>query len=405
MGQQSARDEETKSLPGCADTTGAEFPRTISEFRHTAAVFAAELRDLKQRLPVPDYGWYPYQTMTTLPVIADLLASVYCEVSDAISNTPVVDIGCGDGDLAMFFARLGCEVDAIDHAETNFNQLRGVEVLRRELSMAVSAHDIDLDGMFALPRRDYGLALFLGTLYHLKNPFYVLETIATHANWCVLSTRIAQVTPTKRTRMEDEPLAYLLGAREANNDPTNYWIFSLAGLLKLAERTGWIVMGHSRLGCSNDSDPVHAEADERAFVVMKSRTRHPHLHVRLLEGWHTAENDAFRWTAKQFALEVTLPERAYEFALRFSVPDAVYGSGPVRVSCAIAGQPAGAITCESPDTLEFRGRFPFEAITFRLDFTVENNFQPAGDARELGICVPLLEASQRHTQRIPFRVS
>src|SRR5712691_9466445 len=138
--------------------------------------------------------------MTTLPVISDLLAPVYDEVSSAVSRSPVADIGCGDGDLAMFFSRLGCEVDAIDHAETNFNQLRGVEALRRDLSLAVSVHDIDLDAPFVLPRRDYGFALFLGSLYHLKNPYYVLETMAARADWCILSTRIAQVTPAKRMR-------------------------------------------------------------------------------------------------------------------------------------------------------------------------------------------------------------
>ena len=383
--------------------TGTEFPQTISDFKQAAGVFAAELRDLKKRLLVADYGWYPYETMTSLPAMCELLAPVYSDVSAAITRSPVVDIGCGDGDLAMLFARLGCDVDAVDHAETNFNQLRGVEALRRELALNVHAQDIDLDGRFALPRRDYGLALFLGTLYHLKNPFYVLETIAARADWCVLSTRIAQITPLHRTRIEDEPLAYLLGAREANNDPTNFWIFSRAGLLRLLERAGWIVMGHRRVGCPIDSDPVHAEADERLFVIVKSRTRHPGLHLRLLEGWHATEHDSFRWTAKRFSMEVTLPERAHEFALRFTVTEAMCGA--VRVSCAISGQPAGSITCESPATLEFRGRFPFEAITHRLDFTVESKFQPPGDTRELGICVPLLDASQRHTERIPFRIS
>jgi hypothetical protein len=385
--------------------TGTAFPQTIGDFKHAAGVFAAELRDLKKRLLVADYGWYPYESMTSLPVMSELLAPVYRELSAAISHSPVVDIGCGDGDLAMFFARFGCDVDAVDHAETNFNQLRGVEALQQELSLNVHARDIDLDGQFALPRRDYGLALFLGTLYHLKNPFYVLETIAARADWCVLSTRIAQATPDHRTRIEDEPLAYLLGAREANNDPTNYWIFSHAGLLRLLERTGWIVMGHRRVGCPIGSDPVHAEADERLFVIAKSRTRHPGLHLRLLEGWHATEDDAFRWTAKRFSMEVTLSERAHEFALRFSVTESMSGAGPVCVSCAISGQPAGSITCESPNTLEFRGRFPFEAITHRLDFTVESKFQPPDDTRELGICVPLLDASPQHTERIPFRVS
>ena len=382
-----------------------QFPSTIEEFRQVADRFAVELRDLKQRVAVPDYGWYPYESMTNLPALCGLLAPVYGEVRDALSKAPAADIGCADGDLAMLFARLGCVADAIDRAATNFNQLRGVECLRRELALPVEVREIDLDQGLSLPRTDYGLALFLGTLYHLKNPFAVLETIARSADWCVLSTRIAQVTPAGGARIEEEPVAYLLGAREANNDPTNYWIFSMTGLLRLMERSGWMVMSHLRLGCAVDSDPVRGGRDERAFVVAKSRTRHPGLHVRPLAGWHAAEQDAFRWTAKRFSLEVALPEPAREFALRFFVPEAVFASGPVRVSCSIAGEPAGGISCERPEAVEFRGRFPFAATLLQLDFTVESRFQSPGDARELGICVPLLDASQRHTQRIPFRVS
>src|SRR6266850_7432448 len=135
-----------------------EFPKGINEFRRTGEEFAAELVNIKKRLTVSDFGWYPYETMTTLSVISDLLDPVYAEVSSAVSRTPVADIGCGDGDLAMFFSRLGCEVDAIDHAESNFNQLRGVKLLAGELSSPARIHDIDLDGQFALPGHDYGLA-------------------------------------------------------------------------------------------------------------------------------------------------------------------------------------------------------------------------------------------------------
>ena len=380
-------------------------PPDIDEFRRSGAAFAAELRECKRRVSIPDYGWYPYETMAALPVIADLLSPVYSEIAESLAGGTVTDVGCGDGDLAAWFARMGCVVDAIDHAESNFNQLRGAAALARELSLPVNIHDVDLDRPFALARPDYALALFLGTLYHLKNPFYALEALAARADWCLLSTRVAQVTAGGQTRIEDEPVAYLLGAREANNDPTNFWIFSPAGLRRLLERAGWVVVGNIRQGCSTDSNPVDAAADERAFVLARSRTRHPGLYVRPLDGWHAAENDAFRWTAKRFALEVTAPEGSREFALRFWTPEAVLASGPVRITCATGGQPAGAITCDSSAPLEFRGWLPGGCAPARLDFTVESRFQAAGDERDLGVCVPLLDATQRHTQRIPFRVS
>ncbi|HLJ44474.1 MAG TPA: methyltransferase domain-containing protein [Bryobacteraceae bacterium] len=385
-------------------------PGTVEELRQAADDFESELHALKSGVVVPDYGWYPYSSLSALSLLADLSGDVYGDLVDSLRSESVADIGCGDGDLAVFFARCGCRVDAIDHAETNYNQLRGVEALRRSLGVVAGIYDIDFNGRFELPRRDYGLALLLGILYHLKNPFYVLETLASRADWCYLSTRIAQVTPGGRSRIEDEPVAYLLGAREANNDPTNFWIFSAAGLVRLLERAGWMVVAQSRLGCTEESDPVRGEADERIFLLAKSRVRHPELHVRALDGWYEAEQDAFRWTAKRFALEAALPlsEPAREFALRFFVPEVVAASGPVRLSCSIRGEAAGAIHCGSAEELEFRGRFPAgtdAGATVRLDFTVESLFRAAGDDRELGVCVPLLDAGQRHLQRIPFRIS
>jgi hypothetical protein len=364
--------------------------------RAAGEAFASELRALKPRVEVPDYGWYPYETLTAIGVLCDVLEPVWAEIRETAPK--IADVGCGDGDLAMLFARMGCEVDALDHAESNFNQLRGVETLARELKLQVQAHDIDLDSAFQLPGNDYGLVLFLGTLYHLKNPFYVLERLAERADWCVVSTRIAQVTP-RGAQMESEALGYLLAAREANDDPTNFWIFSFTGLVRLMERAGWMVMSHKRVGCTEGSDPVRASADERAFIVGKSRTRHPGMHVRALDGWYGVEDGAFRWTARRFGLAVTLAEPAREFALRFFVPDAVVANGPVRVACQIDGLPAGSITCDRADGMEFRGRFPSREISQRLEFTVESGYRPDGDARELGICVPILQG------KVPLRVS
>ncbi|MFZ0934984.1 MAG: methionine biosynthesis protein MetW [Bryobacteraceae bacterium] len=388
------------------------FPRDIAEFVRAGEEFRNRLSGVKASTQLADYGWYPYESLTALPVLADLMADHYDDLRQACCAGAVADLGCGDGDLAMMLARFGARVDAMDHREANFNQMRGVEALRKTLCPEVCIHDIDLDGAFHLPRADYGLVLFLGTLYHLRNPFYVLQELAKASDWCILSTRIAQVTPGARTRIETEPLAYLLAAREANNDPTNFWVFSPAGLVRLVDRAGWLVLGQKRLGCAVDSDPVGDAADERMFVLLKSRTRHPELQVRPLEGWHAPEEDRWCWTAKRFSLEAVLPaeSRSTEFALRFTVPaEAVVSSGgEVGLSCRIDGKPAGSISCTAPETLEFRGRFPESIATGArvvLEFSVKSSFAPADDGRELGVVVPLLDASSRGTHRIPFRIS
>ena len=391
-----------------------EFPRSVNQFLEQGERFRAELQAVKQRLSVPDYGWYPYASLSALDILTRLIGPVFTEVAESLAAGPVADIGCADGDFGLLCAYLGAQlgpqVDAIDHAESSFNQMRGISVLREALDLSIGVHDIDLDGRFRLPRSDYRFVFFLGTLYHLRNPFYVLENLALHADWCVLSTRIAQVTP-RETRIDDEPVAYLLDVREANDDPTNYWIFSAAGLLRLVSRAGWIVLGQERVGQAVDSDPVHPQADERMFLLLKSRPRHPELLVRPLYGWYAPGDNAWRWTAKAFGLEVVPPAdgAVSEFALRFHVPAVLLEAGDyVRVTCTIDDNPAGTVTCTRAETLEFRGRFPklFTRQAIRLDFKVESGYSAGGsDVRDLGVIVPLLENSPGDTHRIPFRVS
>ena len=85
---------------------------------------------------------------------------------------------------------------------------------------------------------------------------YALEALRRCTRRCVVSTRIARYAGRPRTSLEKLPVAYLLEEREANNDPTNYWIFSETGLLRLFARTGWVVSDFLTVGDTSDSDPA-----------------------------------------------------------------------------------------------------------------------------------------------------
>jgi hypothetical protein len=85
-----------------------------------------------------------------------------------------------------------------------------------------------------LYRFDRGIALG-SCLYHLKKPFHVLETLANNAPCCVLRTRVG-ARSVATTEIREEPIAYLLDNREANNDsarrrlkPMKGRCFSFAG--------------------------------------------------------------------------------------------------------------------------------------------------------------------------------
>ncbi len=173
-----------------------------------------------------DFEWYRYQSLTNVTHISDLLGDRHDYILDLAREKGVLDAGCADGDLAFFFESLGCDVVAMDHPAPNHNGMRGVRLLKQILHSNVTVREVDLDSQFAVPDRRFGLSLFLGALYHVKNPFYILETLAKCSEYCLLSTRVAQRFPFIGRIPEKASLGYLLDAEELNADDSNFWIFS-----------------------------------------------------------------------------------------------------------------------------------------------------------------------------------
>ncbi len=252
----------------------------IADIKREAIRFNNEVLDRqKKSISLTDFKWYPYSTIGNFYHLEALLTGKNRFLLDLIGNQPTLDIGCADGDLAYFLESLGCEIDVIDYAPTNFNHLQGARRMKQALASSVTIHDINLDSQFAIPRNDYGLVFFLGILYHLKNPFYVLETLARNSTYCLLSTRIAKFDAQperfkRRTHLSALPVAYLLDPGETNNDASNYWIFSDEGLRRILKRTGWEICDYLTVGDITHSDPVSNEGDERAFCLAKSCVAH-----------------------------------------------------------------------------------------------------------------------------------
>lgn len=240
--------------------------------RERALAYREDLLARKDKIAPKEFGWYPYDTMANVLHLDSLLSGENRSVFGRLAGTRVADIGAADGDFGFFLeAELGCQVDLIDNAPTNFNGMRGARRLADELDSSTAVHEIDLDSQFRLPAEHYGAVFFLGLLYHLKNPFYVLESLAQRAELCFVSTRVAQLAPDHETRLQEQPIAYLLDPAETNNDATNFWIFSQTGLKRLFDRTGWDVLDFVTVGCQEGSDPCTQDRDERAFALLRSK--------------------------------------------------------------------------------------------------------------------------------------
>lgn len=215
--------------------------------------------------------WYPYPTLYNLRVLEQLIEPSGLDLLQMCrgKHGRIADIGSADGDLAFFLESFGLTVDIFDYGPANFNRLEGARILKQALNSSVSIHELDLDSQFAAMSRTYDVIFFLGILYHLKNPIFVLERLAHLTKYCFLSTRIARQT-SDGNLLSRYPLAYLLDANECNNDPTNYWIFSETGLKRLFARTGWSLTSYLTLG-SEASTPADPDKDERAFCLLQSK--------------------------------------------------------------------------------------------------------------------------------------
>jgi len=370
----------------------------IAEITRRARSFERELEAAKKRLRRRgvQIAWYPYRSLSGLATLDRLLTGEHRRLLALAGDDPVLDLGCADGELSFFLESLGCRVHAVDYPDTNCNGMQGVRALKRELGSAVEILAADLDAQFTLPAHRYGLAFFLGTLYHLKNPFYALEALASHALYCVLSTRIARFAADRRTPIRDLPVAYLLGEGEANQDWTNYWVFSEAGLKRLFDRTGWRVCEFLTVGNTADSDPVSSEGDERAFCLLKSLPAENARDAELIRGWHQLEHGCWRWTEREFAAALRAPDTMRpRLKLHFFLSEAVLSRlGRLLLEASVDGQPLEPETYTRPGEYVFARNLPADAAPGRpvlVEFRLNGALPPdEEDPRERGIIVSSL---------------
>lgn len=358
----------------------------ISALRRQAEVFQQRLSALKRARP--DIRWYPYDSLANLVHLDRLLTGDRRRLLALAGGDPIVDLGCADGDLAFFLESLGCTLYAVDYAVTHHNSLAGAYALKEALGSSVTIQEANIDGAWTFPVERCGLALLLGALYHLKNPFAVLETIARHARYCVLSTRVARCLP-DGAPIGGQPLAYLVDERELNEDNSNFWIFTETALRRMLRRAHWEVLDWLATGDQRASDPVHPEHDERVFCLARSTWEM--ANVELGEGWHPSEGTGWRWTRRRFAARARW-EAARPPALRLSlyVPPALLEThASVTLTGRANGQPLPPATFTAPGDYVYERRLP-AAPELALEFEVDGTISTPDDARELGLIVAAL---------------
>jgi len=232
-------------------------------------MFGKHIDDIKKKID-GGFHWYPYGSLSNFVHLKDIFNKRPIDSLVNNNSKRILDIGAADGDLSFYLESLGYRMDIIDYGPTNFNNLQGARLLKEKLNSSVEIYEMDIDSKFITPDEKYDLVFFLGILYHLKNPYYILEALSKISKHMILSTRVARFTP-DGTPVSNSSLAYLLDADESNNDATNYWIFSDTGLRRIVDRCGWEMLEMITVGDTVASNPCDQEHDERAFAMLKSK--------------------------------------------------------------------------------------------------------------------------------------
>jgi hypothetical protein len=285
-------------------------------------------------------------------------------------------------------------VDAIDFPDSNHNRMAGIRALKEHFASSVQIAEVDLDRQFRLPRRYYDLAVFLGVLYHLQNPLYVMEHLAKHSRYCILSTRVARYFPDDRPMPHGQPIAYLVGVNELNQDASNFWIFSHPALKRVFERTRWRILEYATLGDTSFSNPVHPRHDERAFCLLESH--YGLANVELLQGWHEPEKEGSRWTETSFSARISLTNTAGadRILIQVYVPEFLLAAlGPRRLEIAIDGVQTAPAILDHAGYHDIVRRFRSHSHrSIVATFQVNGGLPPdERDGRERGVVVVSLD--------------
>lgn len=139
-----------------------------------------------------------------------------------LSGKRVLDIGAWDGFYSFEAERRGGDVLATDSfcwSDESWASKAGFDLAKEVLGSQVGEQFIDPDEL--APEKvggTFDVVFFLGVLYHLKNPIYTLEKVAS-----VTGGLLILETHVDLRAGEDLSLAAFYPTTELNGDPTNWW--------------------------------------------------------------------------------------------------------------------------------------------------------------------------------------
>lgn len=155
----------------------------------------------------------------------------------ALGGKSVLDIGAWDGAYSFEAERRGAgrvlATDSFSWDGGGWGTKAGFELAREALGSSVEDRTID---PFSLDPADIGVfdvVLFLGVLYHVKDPIGALERVAS------VTGELAIVETEVDLMLLRRPAAALYPTTQLNADPTNWWGLNPAAVVGLLRAVGF----------------------------------------------------------------------------------------------------------------------------------------------------------------------
>ncbi len=200
----------------------------------------------------------------------------------------VADIGGSNGDLAFIFSFAGFDATLIDLSlpwgmdapliASIGNKLLDANVrvcnlnVDRYFDFEDIRNSVINEGEFNIrdQKEAFDLGICFGLLYHIKNPFALLESLSTLTRFLVLGTFCMSNRPDDAVKIAHIPFAYLQNGEW--NDSSNYWILTPAAFRRIVERCGFeIITGVTEFQRSDQlSNSFDVESKQREFLLLRS---------------------------------------------------------------------------------------------------------------------------------------
>jgi tRNA (mo5U34)-methyltransferase len=179
-----------------------------------------------------------------------------------LNGKTVLDVGAWDGYYSFECEKRGAQVTAID---TNMHMRghKGFEVAKQLLCSQVEHYEMDFLDVSDKLNKTFDVVLFLGVLYHLKDPLLALEALYKITDEVlILETHYIELG-------DDTPLMRFYPGTELNNDPTNWWGPNIAAVVSMLEVAGFKdveVVSKTLLGTAHDRAIIRAYKSEGTKV-------------------------------------------------------------------------------------------------------------------------------------------